>query len=92
MITFVSCRELLATSRMLLHKSGSRSKGGRCRIKYGEASAYLITARIPIIAVASLIRTTHDAGFRQFDLTERLTMITTSSDASGGSPRGPLRA
>ena len=31
---------------MLLHKSGSRSKGGRCRIKYGEASAYLY-ARIP---------------------------------------------
>ena len=26
MITFVSCRELLATSKMLLHRAGSKSK------------------------------------------------------------------
>ena len=37
------------------------AKGGRCRIKCGEASAYLY-ARIPSFA---LTRTTHDAGFRQ---------------------------
>ena len=48
---------------MLLHKSGSRSKGGRCRIKYGEARRLSIRTH-SIIAVA-LIRTTHDAGFRQ---------------------------
>jgi hypothetical protein len=33
MITFVSCRELLATSKMLLHRAGSKSKASGCRIK-----------------------------------------------------------
>ena len=32
-ITSLSCRELLATSKMLLHRAGSRSKPARCRIK-----------------------------------------------------------
>lgn len=32
-ITSLSCRELLAASNMLLHRSGSRSKAARCRIK-----------------------------------------------------------
>ena len=32
-ITSLTCRELLATSRMLLHRSGSRSKATGCRIK-----------------------------------------------------------
>ena len=36
MITFVSCRELLATSKMLLHRAGSKSKATGCRIKRGE--------------------------------------------------------
>jgi hypothetical protein len=29
----LSCRELSATSKMLLHRSGSRSKAAGCRIK-----------------------------------------------------------
>jgi hypothetical protein len=33
MITFVSCRELLATSRMLLHRARSKSKATGCRIR-----------------------------------------------------------
>ena len=33
MITFVSCRELLATSRMLLHRARSKSKANGCRIR-----------------------------------------------------------
>ena len=32
-ITSLSCRELSATSKMLLHRSGSRSKAAGCRIK-----------------------------------------------------------
>jgi hypothetical protein len=32
-ITSLSCRELLATSKMLLHRAGSRSKAAGCRIK-----------------------------------------------------------
>jgi hypothetical protein len=32
-ITSLSCRELSAASNMLLHRSGSRSKAARCRIK-----------------------------------------------------------
>jgi len=32
-ITSLSCRELLATSKMLLHRAGSRSKPARCKIK-----------------------------------------------------------
>src|SRR3981189_10722 len=32
-ITSLTCREVLATSRMLLHRSGSRSKATGCRIK-----------------------------------------------------------
>ena len=32
-ITFVSCRELLATSRMLLRRAGSRNKATGCWIK-----------------------------------------------------------
>jgi hypothetical protein len=32
-ITSLTCRELLATRRMLLHRSGSRSKATGCRIK-----------------------------------------------------------
>ena len=32
-ITSLSCRELSATSKMLLHRSGSRSKAASCRIK-----------------------------------------------------------
>ena len=31
-ITSLSCRELSATSKMLLHRSGSRSKAAGCRI------------------------------------------------------------
>ena len=62
---------------MLLHKSGSRSKGGRCRITCGEASAYLY-ARIPSFAVQNYSR----RWVSSVDLTERLTMITISSDAS----------
>jgi hypothetical protein len=33
MIMFVSCRELLATSRMLLHRAGSNTKATGCKIK-----------------------------------------------------------
>jgi hypothetical protein len=33
MIMFVSCRRLLATSRMLLQRAGSKSKATGCRIK-----------------------------------------------------------
>jgi hypothetical protein len=33
MIMFVSCRELLATSRMLLHRAGSKTKATGCKIK-----------------------------------------------------------
>ena len=32
-ITFVSCRELLATSRTLLRRAGSKNKAAGCRIK-----------------------------------------------------------
>jgi hypothetical protein len=32
-ITSLSCRELLATSKMLLHRAGSKSKATGCRIK-----------------------------------------------------------
>jgi hypothetical protein len=32
-VTSVSCRELLATSKMLLHRAGSKSKATGCRIK-----------------------------------------------------------
>jgi hypothetical protein len=32
-VELVSCRELLATSKMLLHKAGSKSKATGCRIK-----------------------------------------------------------
>ena len=32
-IAELSCRELLATSKMLLHRAGSRSNPARCRIK-----------------------------------------------------------
>jgi hypothetical protein len=32
-IELVSCRELLATSKMLSHRAGSRSKAKGCRIK-----------------------------------------------------------
>ena len=32
-ITFVSCRELLATSRTLLRRAGSKNKATGCRIK-----------------------------------------------------------
>jgi hypothetical protein len=32
-ITFVSCRELLATSRKLLRRAGSKNKATGCRIK-----------------------------------------------------------
>ena len=32
-ITSLSCRELLATSKMMLHRAGSKSKATGCRIK-----------------------------------------------------------
>ncbi|HMJ28160.1 MAG TPA: hypothetical protein VK512_05535 [Xanthobacteraceae bacterium] len=32
-ITSLSCRELLATSKMLLHRAGSKSKAAGCKIK-----------------------------------------------------------
>ena len=32
-ITSLSCRELLATSKMLLHRGGSKSKAAGCKIK-----------------------------------------------------------
>ena len=32
-ITSQSCRELLATSKMLLHRAGSKSKAAGCKIK-----------------------------------------------------------
>jgi hypothetical protein len=32
-ITSLSCRELLATSKLLLHRAGSKSKAAGCRIK-----------------------------------------------------------
>jgi hypothetical protein len=32
-IELVSCRELLATSKMLLHRASSKSKAKGCRIK-----------------------------------------------------------
>ena len=32
-ITSLSCRELLATSKMLLHSAGSKSKAAGCKIK-----------------------------------------------------------
>jgi len=32
-ITSLTCRELLATSKRLLHKAGSRSRAVGCRIK-----------------------------------------------------------
>ena len=32
-ITSLSCRELLATSKMLLHRGGSKSKAVGCKIK-----------------------------------------------------------
>jgi hypothetical protein len=32
-VTVLSCRELSTTSKMLLHKAGSRSKAARCKVK-----------------------------------------------------------
>ena len=32
-ITSLTCRELFATSKMLLHRAGSKSKAAGCRIK-----------------------------------------------------------
>ena len=64
---------------MLLHKSGSRSKGGRCRIKCGEASAYLTHA---FHHCGRLDQNYSRRWVSSVDLTERLTMITISSDAS----------
>src|ERR1700692_132211 len=32
-ITSLSCRELLATSKMMLHRAGSKSKAAGCKIK-----------------------------------------------------------
>ena len=33
MISFVSCNDLLATSKMLFHRAGSKNKATGCRIK-----------------------------------------------------------
>ena len=64
---------------MLLHKSGSRSKGGHCRLSTAR--------RAPIYTHAFHHCGRLDQNYSRrwvssVDLTERLTMITISSDAS----------
>jgi hypothetical protein len=46
-ITSLSCRELSATSRMLLQMSGSRSKAARCKLKSTRGGLHRAVAFVP---------------------------------------------